>query len=121
MSSSLFYCDSIGTVTEIFQEAALELTGLLCVFACVCRSFIWRHDVGGMVAQRLALLPPKSFHVSPKFHKQARQVDKSRNVFWLSVGWGSSTLCVTALRWADKPFVFCIACLYFEQVQESIQ
>lgn len=74
-------CDSVGTVTEIYQEAASELADLLCVFAC--RSFIWRHDVGGMVAQRLTLLPPKSFHVSPKFHKQARQVDESTKVFWL--------------------------------------
>lgn len=96
----------IVTALEQLQQSSRKLpwNSLTdCVCAWVSRSFIWRHDVGGMVAQRLALLPPKSFHVSPKFQKQARQVDESWNVLWPSIGRSSSTLCVTVWRWADNP------------------
>lgn len=77
MCFPLFYgthCDSTGTVATIFQETPLEITDWnLCL--CVQEVHSTVNDVGGMVAQWLVLLPPKSLHVSPKFHRRAHQVE----------------------------------------------
>lgn len=81
----------IGTVLERLQQSSRKLPWnsltYLCVCVCLCvqEFHLTVHDVGGMVAQWLVLLPPKSFHVSPKFHRQARQVDERLNVLWLKV------------------------------------
>ena len=62
------HCDRTGTFRAILQEASLEMKCDVCV--CVfLLELHWTVHVGGMVAWRLALLPPESLHVSPKFHR----------------------------------------------------
>lgn len=86
--------------TTIFQEAPLEITDLnVCV--CACRSSIWLHDVGGMVAQWLVLLPPRSLHVCPKFHREAHQGGLETQ----NAGECSHSLRIAALWWSNNPEV----------------
>lgn len=68
-------CDSAGVVTAIFQEVPQERADVCVCVLCVQEFHL---AVGGMVAQWLVLLPPKSFHVSPKFLRQAHQVTREQ-------------------------------------------
>lgn len=62
------------TILEWLQQFSRKLPWKSLTEVCLFHSVV--NDVGGVVAQWFVLLPPRSLHVSPKFSRWARQVDR---------------------------------------------